>query len=881
MDGTQDTKPKQKCLQFMYIQMEFCERSTLRMLIDNRLYEDTNLVWRLFREIIEGLVHIHQQGMIHRDLKPVNIFLDSANHIKIGDFGLATTDIISKASIPDATVNLGPNSFSSLNNSTDKSQLEMLGNDKTGRVGTALYVAPELLSGSNKIVYNQKVDIYSLGIIFFEMCYPAPSTGMERIMLLSNLRQSDVILPDNAAETMDPNQIYLIKWLLQHDLVKRPTSEELLSSDALPPPQLEEAELDEMLRHTVSNPQSKGFKRMVGALFRQNTSAAADFTYDLDAVKGAGNKYFHILNLTVETVERILKKHGAMKVTVPSLMPKCSLTEKNETNVHLMDHGGGIITLPSNLRILFARYVARRDITQMKRYSVEKIFIERKVYGCHPRECHQCVFDIVTPISDTLLPDAEVLTVANEIISEFQDLIARSYYVRINHINLLKAILASSGIPEEKHKDIFQILSNIKAKAMCKYKLHDELSNLKISEQSISSLFRYIEVEDQYIRVDQILKAITKRKGQAATLASQSLHEIQDFLKLAELLGLKLPVVISPGFIFGAPLYSGIIFQIVCELNKKDGKGKIDVLAVGGRYDKLISNFRMNPSREINQFAVGFSIDLEKIINSQLDNKEMPSLYDVVLCSVGQKQMVKEKCSVLKNLWASGIYTHVIYDSSMSLEEIGVFCKDNNVSLLLILKENDLSNVKVRVYEKDRFTEKKFPLPEIGDYVSKLVSQKSEQLENQQTTRTDLSRTGSTVDTSEKLWTSQTPLMKITFLPSEKTTLNSTKKKRLEGLILTNLSQSTCMKLISGKTCVEVLVVDLIGSVIKTISSYIELESDENTFQESLGVIIEKHPKQRKYLTRLFDAVHEFKFEKNCPVIALYSATDYVYKLLL
>ncbi len=41
--------------------MEFCEKSTLRDCIDAGLYLDMDRVWRLFREIIEGLVHIHEQ----------------------------------------------------------------------------------------------------------------------------------------------------------------------------------------------------------------------------------------------------------------------------------------------------------------------------------------------------------------------------------------------------------------------------------------------------------------------------------------------------------------------------------------------------------------------------------------------------------------------------------------------------------------------------------------------------------------------------------------------------------------------------------------------------------------------------------------------------
>lgn len=70
----------------------FCYRTA----IDDELYTDEERVWRLLREIIEGLSHIHQQGIIHRDLKPVNIFIDSEDHVKIGDFGLATTNIFHK-----------------------------------------------------------------------------------------------------------------------------------------------------------------------------------------------------------------------------------------------------------------------------------------------------------------------------------------------------------------------------------------------------------------------------------------------------------------------------------------------------------------------------------------------------------------------------------------------------------------------------------------------------------------------------------------------------------------------------------------------------------------------------------------------------------------
>lgn len=165
----------------MYIQMEVCENSTLRIAIDNHLCTDSARLWRLFREITKGLAYIHSQDVIHRDLKPANIFLNSRGKVKIGDFGLATTSSLA----------LQPN-----HEVGSSHRRSVMSSSATGEVGTALYVAPELKGKASDSQHNQKVDMYSLGIIFFEMCHPPFSTGMERIETLTALRSPEVTVPN-------------------------------------------------------------------------------------------------------------------------------------------------------------------------------------------------------------------------------------------------------------------------------------------------------------------------------------------------------------------------------------------------------------------------------------------------------------------------------------------------------------------------------------------------------------------------------------------------------------------------------------------------------------------------------------------------------------
>lgn len=148
--------------------------------IESNLSLNMKCVWKIFRQICSGLNHLHNKGIIHRDLKPENILLDSLDNVKISDFGLATTTPLILQQLPWA--------FRASSN-------ENIRSSQTGSVGTSLYVAPELAKSAAKSIYSTNVDIYSFGIIFFEMCHPPFGTGHERIEVIGNLRQNPIKFP--------------------------------------------------------------------------------------------------------------------------------------------------------------------------------------------------------------------------------------------------------------------------------------------------------------------------------------------------------------------------------------------------------------------------------------------------------------------------------------------------------------------------------------------------------------------------------------------------------------------------------------------------------------------------------------------------------------
>ena len=202
---------------YLYIVIEFIENGDVENYIGTHQKIGQHIpeekLWNIFLQCMKGLEYVHRMGVIHRDIKPANLLMDNNMTIKLGDFGVSA-------------VKLKDTQYMNANYNFGKAADEMQYHGTV--VGTRPYMAKELIEQNE---YDQKVDVYAMGVSFFEMCYfhvPKKVTRKRDAYGSYYYEFIKVEEPGDANVQYSKELLDIINLMLEEDKSKRQTSKYFL-----------------------------------------------------------------------------------------------------------------------------------------------------------------------------------------------------------------------------------------------------------------------------------------------------------------------------------------------------------------------------------------------------------------------------------------------------------------------------------------------------------------------------------------------------------------------------------------------------------------------------------------------------------------------------
>lgn len=658
----------------LYIQMEFCENRTLRHLINENNMGSVDEVWRIFRQILDGLSHVHNVGIIHRDLKPENIFMNNDNDPRIGDFGLATIGTsASVMRIVDATQTADPD---------------------TRDIGTTFYVAPEL-SADSKGQYTSKVDMYSLGIIFFEMCHPR-MLGHERVLELTKIRQSDHRLPSMFHYPEYAVQGEVITMLITHRPSERPSAAELFRSGKIPEP-VE----DEKLRKFVSGMAESGsaqYHKLVSSLFAQRPNRGQEYAWHRHAPTLPSADLLLMSSLVRDKLTSVFRRHGAVETKRKLLFPRAG---HYKTAACLLGSNGIPLQLAYDLTLPNALALCHEHAPFEKVFTFGSVYRE-SVLGGEPREIGEIDFDIISYTTcDLALKEAEAIKVLDEIIQECPPLRSSTLCFHLNHSDLLSLVLDFCKINAGQEVGVKEAISRLNTGNWTWEMIRNELqASTYISSASLEDLMRF-NFRGDLDTVRRTVRAIVGNSDHMDRLSSV-FTRIEAVVTYLRRLQIKTKLYIHPLSCYNENFYRGsIIFQCLLEGKRKS------LLAVGGRYDALIAEHAIPTSTEKPR-AVGFHLPWDELNSLMVPDQKRtakkflkaeavegsfswrPGRCDVLVTSFDTSILRTTGVELVQQLWAKNISAELSKDFA-SMEELMIYYKDDYHGWIVLVRHDSNS----------------------------------------------------------------------------------------------------------------------------------------------------------------------------------------------
>jgi len=193
---------------------------------------------RFTSHILSGLLYLHSNSIIHRDIKGANCLISSEDTIKIADFGTAAQcDRFRSKTFKAVSDAVPPPGFVKLPASTEHKALR----------GTSYYMAPEVIRG---VGYGRRADVWSLGCTVIEMVTGQPpwSDSNDQVAVMYRVASgTEVVEIPKSLSTegrnfltwcfkRDPNDRATTKYLLEHPFTMLGSSKGLFRKAPPPPP---------------------------------------------------------------------------------------------------------------------------------------------------------------------------------------------------------------------------------------------------------------------------------------------------------------------------------------------------------------------------------------------------------------------------------------------------------------------------------------------------------------------------------------------------------------------------------------------------------------------------------------------------------------------